>query len=102
MRVLHLFEGIFNVVLGAIGKHDLIVGPGLVVGKEDGLAELDLAEMMEGVLVCGESQVQTLGNRAYLSLENEFHPLGGADFADLILRSLEGGGLSPFDLALAP
>src|ERR1039457_2221665 len=39
--VLHLFEGILNVVLRAIGQYNLFIGPVGVVGKQNGFAELD-------------------------------------------------------------
>ncbi len=47
VRVLHLLEGVFDVVLAAVGQDDLFVGPIAVVGEQNGLAELQLAELIQ-------------------------------------------------------
>ena len=44
VRILHLLEGIFNVVLRTVGQHNLLLGPVGVVGKQDGFAKLDATE----------------------------------------------------------
>lgn len=51
--VLHIAEAVFDVILGAIGVDDLFVGPGVVVGKENGFAEHGSAEASESIGVDG-------------------------------------------------
>jgi hypothetical protein len=41
VRVLHLFEGILDMVLRAVSQHDLLLRPIGVVGKQNGFAKLD-------------------------------------------------------------
>lgn len=64
MGILHLPEGILNVVLGAIGADTVFIGPAGVVGEQNRFAELNPAEAAERCLVGVIGEIQTLANGA--------------------------------------
>ena len=108
VRVLHLFEGVLNVVLGAVGRYNLFVGPAVVVGEQNGFAELEAAEQVQGLLIGEESQFQAFVNLTeallHFGFQYLFHELGGADCMDLFFHGFQGRGFAslhlPFPAAL--
>jgi len=51
MRVLHCAKGILHMALAPISEDDLVIGPGVVVGKEDGLAQDLASQTFEGSMI---------------------------------------------------
>jgi hypothetical protein len=90
------------VVLGTISQHDLIVGPSGVIGEQDGLAELHLAQMLQFAVVGGKGQFQASANRSHCGFQDGLNGLCRADFTDLFVHALQRRSLAASDLALAP
>ena len=62
-------------ILGTICEHDLSVRPIGIIGEQKGLAELQLAEMMQGTLVGRKGEFQTFANRPYFDFQDGFDSL---------------------------
>lgn len=76
--ILHLFEGIFNIVLSAAGKDNLLRAPVVIVGTQDALTKAGAFEFFEGVEIGCKYKGQMpigLGN------------LGMEDLGDILSRS---------------
>ena len=43
VRVRHLLQSVLDVILRTVGEHNLVIGPGGIVGKQNRLAELNAA-----------------------------------------------------------
>src|SRR5215472_2830960 len=50
VRVLHSFEGLLDVMLTAIGAHDVFIAPGVLVGEEEVFAEEGPLQVMPSAL----------------------------------------------------
>ena len=56
VRILQTSKVGFDVVLGAIGKNDLLIGPVGSVGEQQGLAQQGRAEMLIGLIAKAERE----------------------------------------------
>src|SRR5438874_5859384 len=92
--ILHLLESFFNVILGAVGQHNLLVGPIGVVGEQEGLAQLHATEPLQCCLVGRETEFQAAARGVEFALEQRLEVLDRADRANLILHPLACGLLA--------
>src|SRR5712692_1258338 len=75
VRVLHLLEGVLDVILRAVGQHDLLLRPVGIIGKQNGLTELHLAQAVQSGPIRVELQLQTFADLAHLGLQDLAYPL---------------------------
>ena len=88
---LHLAEGPFDMVLGAIAAHDIGIAPVVVVGEQERLAEQGRPQVLPGRLVEGVGEG---GKAAFLSdLDGEevAHVAGAQPAVDFPGHALEAG-----------
>jgi hypothetical protein len=89
------------VVLRAVGQHDLRLRPVGVVGKQNGLAELDATEPVKSRLIGTECQFQAFAELLNLGFQDLLYELSGADRMDLFFHRIQGGGFAALHLAFA-
>ena len=107
-RVLHAAECSLDVGLGAVGEHDLLVGPTVAVGEKDRLAQQRLLQLLPGLVVetPGEDG-QLVGPAADFGMKELLHVSAGEDGLDALLGANHSGwlaarlGTAPFESALA-
>ena len=94
--VLHVPEGALDLVLRAVAGDHLLVGPGVVVGKENGFAQVGAHEAGEGGGVGAIGQGRH-GAGLHPPAEQGFEELAAEDLLHPPGDRLDGGGLAAFD-----
>ena len=88
--ILQVAKAVFDVILGSIGMNDLLVGPFVIVGKEDGFAEHGAREPRECGWIDGIAKTQMLAVLLDGHIDELSHIFSGEDFLHLCLNAISG------------
>ena len=91
VRPLHLAEGAFDVVLGAIAAHDVGVAPVVVVGEQERLAEQGRLQVLPSRLVEVVGERRKVVLLSDLDREEVAHVAGAQPAVDFPGHALEAG-----------
>jgi hypothetical protein len=96
--IFHLAKRALDVMLGAVATHDLGIGPVIVVGEQDGLAEQGLLQALPGAVIEAVAQCRQPLAFADVHREQLLHVACLEPTVNLLGDALHGGRLTPTDL----
>ena len=92
--IFHFGKGLLHLGLAAIGEHDLLIGPALLVGEQDALSELGFSDSRPSGGVRAVGQPQATAALADRSAEDLGDVLAGADLLEVLGQAFPGVALA--------